>query len=90
LENANANVNANTNANAKQPRVSHWNINNPLDFKVIFDYPHGVPKKAHKILPKFSWDNVISANHDFDKSWKVIYELDVEHEDVFMNFLLQP
>lgn len=69
----------------QNPRAFGRNIHEALNFTQILGYPHDLPNKAYKWLPKFSGEGVFNARDHLLEFWSVCNEMKVnELEDVMM------
>jgi hypothetical protein len=60
---------------------------NPLNMVSIIGYPNTMPKEINKWLPKFSGNNVITAEQHLHAIGRDMENEGVEHEDVAMKLL---
>lgn len=61
----------------------------PFCFDNIEGAPNIIPIEVSKCLPKFSIGGSISAGQHMDDLMDIFDELDVEHEDVSMRFIVK-
>jgi hypothetical protein len=71
--------------------IVRWRFSSfdPLSFTTFLDYPHDLPaRKWLKCIPLFSGRLGESINDHLDNILQVVWDFNVEHEDVVMRMFM--